>query len=311
VKTTYNKKLFAVLKLCIFIFIVYMIATRLDLRKVADCFVSMNTLKLIGALWCAACALSCNVLKWQFIVKRFAHGTTRDITASYFAGFPYALATPAGIGELGRCMYLPDVDKRTGISLTLIDKMFNMLLVVLFGTGATLLLTDRLPSLLLLIGGVFAGTLLSIVALYLAAPRMLYMLALKIPMLRHKKTRPLLSVLKKTTPHDNIIIFSFSLVSYIFFCTEFVLFATAITPIPSLFALQSFMSAMLIKNLVPLSIADLGVREASLIGLFAFGGYAKEPALAASLMQYTMNVLVPAVIGTVIIAYKGGRTYGR
>ena len=64
-------------------------------------------------------------------------------------------------------------------------------------------------------------------------------------------------------------------------------------------------SAMLfVKSLLPISIGDLGVREAGSIFFFSTYGISQAAALNASLMLFLINILIPSIIGTYFIRHQ-------
>ena len=66
--------------------------------------------------------------------------------------------------------------------------------------------------------------------------------------------------------------------------------------VPAVFAL---------KTLLPIAFLDLGVREAAAVLVFSALNAAEQPAFIASILVFGLNVLLPALAGTIWI---GART---
>ncbi len=291
--------------------VVYIIATKINGKDILHAFSTIDPLCGWSAFGLALMVMAINLIKWDYIVRAFAQGERKHIIASFYAGYSLALVTPGGVGELGRCLFLPHIHRNTGITLTIIDKLFNLLLMIIFGSIAFTLIPSRLPAGIILFSGLFAGIIIACMLFYIAAPRSLYALAVRFPRLRKGHAKHYISVLRKTNPRANGIIFILSLVSYILYTIEFTLFAYALGVSDAWFAALAFMAAILIKNLIPLSVADIGIRELSLVGLFSLSGHAPEPALAASFIQYFANILLPSLIGLIFVIKKGGISRGK
>lgn len=303
--------LLIIVKTLLIIAVFYVVAMKINAKDMLHAFNDLNwTFGYIGiALSLAVMAM--NLVKWRFIVHAFAQGDLSHIIASFFAGYTLALVTPGGVGELGRCFFLPNIHRNTGVTLTIIDKLFNLLLMIIFGAIAFTFIPSKLPVWIILCSGLFAGIIITFMFFYIVAPRSLYAIAVKFPKLRKSHAKHYITVLRKTTTRANGVIFSLSLLSYILYTIEFTIFAYALGVSNYSFAALAFMAAILIKNLIPLSVADIGVRELSLVGLFSLSGYAPEPALAASFLQYFANILFPSLIGLIFVLKKGGFSRGK
>lgn len=305
------KPFIIVVKTVLILAVFYVVAMKINAKDMLHAFQEIDwTYGLIGIALSLA-VMFVNLAKWRYIVRTFAQGDFAHILASFFAGYTLALVTPGGVGELGRCFFLPNVHRNTGVTLTVIDKLFNLLLMIIFGSIAFTFIPSKLPVWIILCSGLFAGIIITCMFFYIAAPRSLYALAVKFPRLRKSHAKHYITVLRKTTTRANGVIFLLSLASYILYTIEFAIFAYALGVDDFSFAVLAFMGAILIKNLIPLSVADIGVRELSLVGLFSLSGYPPEPALAASFLQYFANILFPSLIGLYFVLKKGGFSRGK
>ena len=58
---------------------------------------------------------------------------------------------------------------------------------------------------------------------------------------------------------------------------------------------------MFVKSLLPISIGDLGIREAGSIYFFSTYGISQAAALNASLLLFLINIFIPSILGTYFI----------
>ena len=63
-------------------------------------------------------------------------------------------------------------------------------------------------------------------------------------------------------------------------------------------------ATMFVKSLLPISLGDLGIREAGSIYFFSIFGISQAAALNASLLLFVINILIPSMIGTYFLKYQ-------
>jgi uncharacterized membrane protein YbhN (UPF0104 family) len=61
---------------------------------------------------------------------------------------------------------------------------------------------------------------------------------------------------------------------------------------------------MFAKSLLPISIGDLGIREAGSIYFFSLYGISQAAALNASLLLFFINIFIPSVLGIYFIRHQ-------
>jgi len=61
---------------------------------------------------------------------------------------------------------------------------------------------------------------------------------------------------------------------------------------------------MFVKSCLPISLGDLGIREAGSIFFFSKFGVSQASALNASLLLFVVNILVPSIFGTIFLKYQ-------
>jgi uncharacterized membrane protein YbhN (UPF0104 family) len=66
-------------------------------------------------------------------------------------------------------------------------------------------------------------------------------------------------------------------------------------------AFAGFSATMFAKSLLPISLADLGIREAASVFSFSLLGISNVAAFNAALMMFVVNILVPALVGVAFV----------
>ena len=61
------------------------------------------------------------------------------------------------------------------------------------------------------------------------------------------------------------------------------------------------------KHFLPITVGDIGVREGLALAVFADRQLLTSPALVAALLIYAVNVLAPALLGTLVLARRKAR----
>jgi len=93
----------------------------------------------------------------------------------------------------------------------------------------------------------------------------------------------------------------FSFIFYLIVFLQIFLLLNSFSDIGLVDALLGFASMMFLKALVPISLGDLGIREASSVYFYSLRGIASTTSLSASLLLFVINVLIPSLIGLIFI----------
>jgi uncharacterized membrane protein YbhN (UPF0104 family) len=232
-----------------------------------------------------------------------------DVTRALFVGMALGFWTPVRVGEYaGRALYLPNGD-RWEISLSvfaqrIIDMAVGVIvgLVLLIGVLAMGMLPPSLPWLAALAIG--AGTAALLLCLILV-PNLLQwgtdVLNEWAPSLFSRTT-----FFRRLTPRQGLEVAGGTIVRYIVFIGQFVCLGLAVASSASVVSL--FVAAGLTfyaKYLIPsLTVLDLGIREGGAVLFFQVMGSSAAAGLNASLLLFSINVLLPAVLGIPILGRR-------
>jgi uncharacterized membrane protein YbhN (UPF0104 family) len=111
----------------------------------------------------------------------------------------------------------------------------------------------------------------------------------------------LLSAVGIFRQRDLLVSFGLSAGFYMIIYVQMYLLLNAFSPVHAADAFLGFAAMMFLKSLVPVSLGDLGIREASSVYFYALRGIANATALNASLLLFVINILLPSLIGLIFI----------
>jgi uncharacterized membrane protein YbhN (UPF0104 family) len=255
-----------------------------------------------GLLLCAVLLMPVNwgleAYKWYYLMNHF--GIRLSFLSSYkttLTGLAYSLVLPGGIGEyLGRAEAIPTGEGWKGAGVLSIARIAQLYATVLFG-GLTLGLFLWQKQYVWLL----SGLLLFVISCWL-----LFIYSAHIAVWLTKKLNGsytfLLDVLYPWTQHgmEKPLVFVLSAVRYIVFTLQFYLILVVLGVKEStLDLLSGISSAFMLKSFFP-SFLDLGPRELAVTLFFKDMHTSMAQVLAASLLLWFINVMVPGVIGSLL-----------
>lgn len=231
---------------------------------------------------------------------------SRTIGKAVLSGLALGFWTPARLGEYaGRAFAFPDADQ-WAISLTVFaQRMVDMAIGVIIGLMTLIgaMGMGLLPSSLPWLGaaGIGLGAGAGLLALLLNPAR------------GHRWAQWLMPdssltertvLLQRLTVRQGLAVGMGSWVRYLVFTGQFVCLGLALQPSASVGALAIAVSlTFYAKYLLPsLTILDLGIREGAAVFFFSLVGLSTAAGLNAALLLFTINVLVPALLGLPFIA---------
>ncbi|MBP6312160.1 MAG: flippase-like domain-containing protein [Flavobacteriales bacterium] len=270
---------------------------------------------LLVMLVCMAVNWSLESHKWRWLLRPVERiGRWRSLVAT-IAGTSVGLVTPNRTGEfLGRVLFLRPENRVKGSFATALGSIAQFVVTLL--TGALALLVMRVldhqfpwPSgwvtwfILSLTLIVSLGTLL----LYLHPPLLRQMLLL-VPFL--KRLERASSVLNGYEWPELLMVFFLSLARYVVFTAQYVLllmvFGSGLSIIDALLAVPV---VYLLSTLVPtVMLTELGIRGTAAIALLTPLGGSEIAVLLATTVLWSINVVLPALVGSLILLVARIRT---
>jgi len=247
--------------------------------------------------------------RWHSLLKMqwVAYPLTQAFPA-YLSGIYLGLATPGRLGELGRVLYLTG-DKQLSLgrafSSVAVDRLFDIYLLLLVG-GYGLIAFSLLPE----------ATILPVIVLTL-------LLASPLLLLSKRVGKRLIGLVYQTrlfgklaekidAPVDEfyagvdrlanariILPLLITVAAYAIFFAQCYLLALSLNlPLPFL-DIAVYMAVANLVALIPVSIAGIGTRDATLIALFSLQGINAESALSYSLLVLFAFYVCGAAMGAI------------
>ncbi|NUO81030.1 flippase-like domain-containing protein [candidate division KSB1 bacterium] len=223
--------------------------------------------------------------------------TPRASLFSLLAGFPLGLITPGRWGELGRAFFLPQVNRHQVMLLAALDKVFDLLINLLFGGIALICLVKAafLPHAMLLPAVVLLLCFIALNALALQ-PRMLRSLARMRKQTRSKKI-PSLRIFTRLSAKNLAVVWLISFLFVLTYSLQFVILLRGLVKVSFYEGSIGAAATFFAKSLLPIAVGDLGVREGAAAFFFARMNLSPQAAFDASLLLFAMNLLAPSLLG--------------
>lgn len=310
-KINFGKRNILIFKLIISITIIAVIFFDIDPDELKFIFNNSNKNYMIGALLLLPINILLQFIKWKYLISRVSDSKTSSklILTSVFLGISFGFITPGKVGELGKLFIIRNVDKLKLLSMSIIEKIYDVFPVLVFGVISIpflphLFFTDSalMQFNLLIITLVVSGILIFI---------LLHPTLIKI-IVSYVKNTFFKASLRFEKFNDGIQGFSkgnartlsiFSLLLFFIYTSQFVLLIFAFGEIDIHLAYVGVWSAMLIKTFLPISLGDIGVREGTAAYIFALLNFPKEAAISAGFMLFVINILIPASVGVFLIPF--------
>lgn len=273
------------------LFIVY---RSLNLENFIVTLTSFNKLHLILAGILVFLHVFLKSYKWYMLSRELHSETTfSEALRSYLRGTSMAIVTPLRIGELGRVVGMKGSRLRLG-SFIFIDTLSELWVIVCFVLlGGQKILVGYTSLVKVLI--------LSLILLFLYQIRRLHeLISRHIPYLFIRHILHGFSLV--SWPLSNIILLLSFLTICIYFLQAYILLSAFVSV--ELSTVLTVFPLVLLTNLIPITIGSLGVREGAAIYLMSRFGITSEVAVAVSLLLFTFDTVIPAVVGSFLFLQK-------
>ena len=260
-----------------------------------------NIWYLLAAIVLASANIGIQILKWRYFVRLInPESTNLESIASYMFGMALGTVTPGQIGEFGgRALRHSSITAGAIVGLTLVDKlqMISVLgiagvvsLPFLFHLGSGISVLIILPSSLALFGLFFNPGVLT------------WMMGrLNLKFLKRQPVQDFVQAIAVFRPPQLWWSLFLSVSFYLVICLQMYLLLNALSEVDLVSAFLGFAPMMLVKALFPISLGDLGVREAGSVYFYSFLGIEPSTALSAALLLFLINVFAPSVVGIVFM----------
>jgi uncharacterized membrane protein YbhN (UPF0104 family) len=238
-------------------------------------------------------------LRWGYLLRRQTNGVPiKEITASLFLGWTLGIMTPGRVGQFARAFAVPSAPTLPTIGLTIIDKLFTLVWIILAGAAGFFSFL-AVPSAL-----TYIWIPLVLIIMWLAfSPRMLnsilQALCCRLPF--RDKINQIISALQTLNSRDCLIAHLCSVIVVLTFFSQFVILAAAFVPIGYIDGLRAATAVVFVKTVLPITFGELGVGEAASIHFFGQFGVPKAAAFNASILLFFINLVIPSLVGLLFL----------
>ncbi|MFH1625450.1 MAG: lysylphosphatidylglycerol synthase transmembrane domain-containing protein [Pseudomonadota bacterium] len=242
--------------------------------------------------------------RWQILMRfqGIVYGL-KECFAAYAAGIYWGLITPGKMGDLVRVFYLKDAGHSMGKASfsVLVDRLYDLLALFLFGLISMLIFVDYLKSYPILpISLSFSVALIIIGFFYFLKGRgMKDMVANRFfKLVPSTYKNPVESNIKDffedvhTLNLSKIsLLAAITLIKWVVIFVLHYLLALSLKIDLSFSYISACVSLSALISLIPISIAGIGTRDGALVVLFPYLGSTKEAAIAFSLLILSTSVI--------------------
>jgi uncharacterized protein (TIRG00374 family) len=244
--------------------------------------------------------------KWRTMLRSVKNAPTiAEAFGSVMLGISLGSFTPGEIGEFaGRAVHIVDAKRTHLVGLTLLDKVQISIVTGCAGLVSLACITINNPLLvgaLILVIAVLSGV-------FILCLGRIALLTLRLHFSLFQK-----SWLKRIVEGFNLLkskqvcaTVMFTLVYYIVLILQMFCLINAFSKISLVHAFVGTSAMMFVKSLLPISIGDLGIREAGSIYFFSFYDISQAAALNASVMLFFINIVIPSIAGIYFIRHQQG-----
>ena len=279
--------------------LVFLLST-ISLSDILRAFANAKSAPLIIGSLLVIPHIGLQVFKWLSLMKT-VNANARWFEASSSLLFSIAVGsfTPGRIGEIpGRSLLVSSLSPAQSISLGFLDKLQVFLLLIFVG-GPCLAMVMLSPSLSRSI----------IIATVLVGPLILFFRTDLLSRLPHflpnrwhgswvreyEQTIGLLTIAQLSQA------FVLTVASYAVLSLQVFFFLNAFTAVTFVDSFLGFSAMMAAKSVFPISIADIGIREAGSVYFFARLGVSSAASFNAAVVLFLINILLPSAIGLLFL----------
>lgn len=309
-RSTGRRLLLISLKILIAGAVVFFIIRQSDFHSISAAFLQADSRFVSIALLLLTANIGLQVCKWHYLVSQLNPGIRwSESWSSFLGGLAIGFITPGRVGDLSRALLIKDTSRTRLMGLAVIDRGFNYMILVFAGLGGWLYLAIVDPSPVRATISVLASLLVSYagIALYfwmrpIQLKRMLNRVVSRIPGIPFRnKVIVLVSsfdIMRRSSARNLLLMaFLFQLVVF----SQLVLLVMAFHSVDAAGSYAAASSALFAKSLLPVSFADIGIREGAIIYFFGKLGVEGAEAFNASILLFVFNLVIPGLVGLTFV----------
>lgn len=287
-----KKFIINITKLLITFLIFYFIFKKIPTQEIFHSLISANIKFFILAGILGILFTFFKILKWHLLLKDLSIISNSLLKSmdSYFIGMSIGLITPGRIGEVARIVSIDKEKKVEGISLVILDKIFDLLSVLILALWGFYFFFGIYML-------IFIGILITFSLIIIFNTFILKNFSNFFPL---KNFRQIIEGIFNIKKRTLILNFFLSLLSYSLVLIEVYFITNAFEKFSLIPIIISYPIVMLV-NLLPITIGGLGVREGTAIFLLGKFSLSSTTAFNTAFLLFLINIALPAVIGVVVL----------
>ncbi len=276
--------------------VLYLVLKKVGLGEIIGALKRINVLWFGLAFLLMPLQLFLKVYKWWHLLKLNERSIKfGEAAKSLLGGIGIGIITPARVGEITRVLYLKSSQRLRLSGLVIIDKFFDLFIVIALAIGGLTLVFRYSINILLIL-------LLILLFYFLFNPKgiknLLQRLTNYLPF--KNKISEVVSSLNTLNWRVSGFLLFFTFLAFIVDFFQFYLLIFSFGDASLKAAAFSF-PLVILANILPATVGGLGVREAVSVITLSHFGVAKEVAVNASFSLFFINTLIPGIVGIFLI----------
>ena len=275
----------------------------IDPNEVLFALERAQILWVLGAFLLLPVHLTLRVFRWNALLR--AANIEEDLSYTVkvvIAGYPFSAVTPGELGDVFVRNRFHGTDPGGTIpALVLLDKFLQGVLILLAG----------IPALAVMLTGSAVVALscfvlaVAIIAFLLVRRKALLRAGLVMRLAQRFRVEEGLETLATISKGAVLTVLLFAGATLVVFASQEYLLLNAMGDVSYITAWTGYWSVMTVQMVFPFFLAGLGIREGAHVYFFGILGVSAPVALSASLLLFTLNILLPSLAGlAVFLALK-------
>lgn len=264
--------------------------------RFVESFRDINLHLFLAALAASPLVVLAGSRKWMEIIRQEAVGITYlEALASFLGGLSLGVLTPGRVGEFGKVGFVRRGRLAALAGIALLDRVIDLKVVVALGIVGSAMLFGAFPALIV------ASATLGGTAVVFYAPLRLAILNVVLAMSPWKdRIREVIDAISAIPTATFLRCVGLRTVACLIDVGQYYLLINSFSHIGLLDVLVVY-PAVILTNILPLTIGGLGVREGMSMYVLSHYQVPPEAAASASLLLFAINTLLPALVGAALI----------
>jgi len=284
--------------------VLYFVVSLVQWENVLLAYKAADSRYIIIAVMLLSANLGIRTFKWRSMLCSIKDAPTlSEAFGSVMLGISLGSFTPGEIGDYaGRALHITDAKRSHLVGLTLLDKA--QIFVITSASGLISLAFLTIDNSLYTISVTIIIILLSIVILMRLGLIADFGHHLNASFFQKHWLTKILDGFTLLQPRQLLITILYTMIFHIVLVLQMYFLINAFSGITLSHAFIGTSAMMFVKSLLPISLGDLGIREASSIFFFSSFGISQAAALNASLLLFVINVFIPSAAGAYFLKHQ-------